>query len=69
MRILILTVLLVLLPSISFAQYKDEAILLIKFVGFEDESEKKIIKNHLETELSNFFELKSDEEVADAQEK
>ena len=37
MRILILTVLLVLLPSISFAQYKDEAILLIKFVEFEDE--------------------------------
>ena len=69
MRLLIFSVLLLLLPSLSFAQFKDEAMLLIKFVGFEDESGKKILKNHLEAELSNFFELKSDEEVADAQEK
>ena len=68
MRLLIFSVLLLLLPSISFAQFKDEAILLIKFVGFEDESEKKIIKNHLEAELSTFFELKSDEEVEGAKE-
>ncbi len=69
MRILILTVLLALLPSILFAQYKKEAALLIKFVGFEDESEKKILKSHLETELRNFFDLRSDGEVADALEK
>ena len=40
----------------------------VNFVGFEDESVKKIIKNHLEDELSNFFELKSEEEVEQAQE-
>jgi len=68
MRLLIFSVLLVLLPTLSFAQFKDEAILLIKFVGFEDESEKIIIKNHLEVELSNFFELKSEEEVEGAME-
>ena len=68
MRILIVSVLLLLIPSLSFDQYKDEAMLLIKFVEFEDESEKKIIKNHLRAELSNFFELKSDEEVEGAKE-
>ncbi len=57
MRILILIVLLALLPSISFAQFKDEAILLIKFVGFEDESEKKILKSHCQLQTNVVQEL------------
>ena len=42
MRLLIFSVLLVLLPSLSFAQFTDEAVLLIKFVGFEDEKEEAV---------------------------
>ena len=69
MRLFIVCVLIFLLPCLSFGQqFKEEAMFLVKFVGFEDESERKILKNHLEAELSNYFELKSEEEVEGAKE-
>ena len=67
MRPLIACIIIFFLPLFGFAQqYKKEGMLIINFVGFEDESDKKIIKNHLEGELDNFFDLKSDEEVEEA---
>ena len=66
MRFILLATLLVTLSGAALAQLKDEAMLLVSFIGYESEAGRKAIKNHLEAELSRYFELKSEEEVQEA---
>ena len=66
MRFILLVTLVVTLSGAALAQLKDEAMLLVSFIGYESEAGRKAIKNHLEAELSRYFELKSEEEVQEA---
>ena len=67
MRFFFLAVLVITLPWTAFSQMKPIAMLLpVYFVEYEVESGRKSIENHLVAELSRYFELKSEEEVAEA---
>jgi len=67
MRFILLVTLVVTLSGAALAQLKDEAMLLpVRFIGYESEGGRMAIENHLEAELSRYFELKGEEEVQEA---
>ena len=66
MRLILTLALFISVSASALAQLKDEAILLVSFIGNESETDRRAVENHLEAELSRYFELKSEEEVLEA---
>ena len=66
--LLVMAVLFFTLPA--HAQLKPEALVIpVYFVGIKDASARRILQQHVLTELSQSFELRSEQEVAQAREK
>ena len=69
MRSIFLSLVFVVISFSASAQLKPEAMLLpISFVNFKDTAIQISLKNYIQTELSKYFEIKSDAEVKQAME-